>query len=1069
MNPYRLKDVFNYLTSSNQLLKRKLKLGTSEIPIPPKRSDVTAIEAINRFTKANPRVDTTSLKPLSVKHSNVRQSNVNEPNEGAIQSAFDTATRDAQFEGYPAPNYEKFKARYLKKNMKADGGRIGYAGAGLVKTFSLLKNLNKTGSIRGLEEKLTKKFRSEGMDLLEAIKKAQVESTTIKNKAKNKILDDAMKETDITSDDYVELIDQKIKIIEPEYYTDIKRWNDSRPDLADKTRALFYPDWAEAKYGENYAGVLQNKQAKAIRENIDPNVKEPLSPSDQMVSDIDDMNTANIDEFFDGRKKNAEGGRAGYEDGGRIGFMEGKLVKQGPNTGKIAVKDLKLVKNKKGKIISRQTKYFKDMETANAAIQKHKEGKSGQLKYKKSKKILNDPKLKSEFLKYSMGKDVTGKMIRKKYGLSNDEFFYGGLREIIDKDFLQYSKSQVLKSKTIKNMLLLHNNKLSKDFIRNGLIVPDDIIEKLGLNTSEAATASARLSQHYSGMDFGFKELKSIRRNSKSGNKLFEAMNKFSFGNPYKSKLYNISLQLIDDQLGNETGTFESLKKKASYILKKNKIKGFDINEIAGVTGTAKTGVGEFSQFVDIMDSNLNQKQMASFQAAFSVARQNILDNPNNFTTESKKINKLASRFEREYGVKLPRIRALNEVEKYYSPKRLEELKNQGLDIKAASKKLKYTVQMPPGAMTINEFVDQSTPSAKRQLNMTLELIKQKNPAVAKKVNIALNSGLPIDDIAREIARIPGVKPFARTFMKIGGPFEVAFLGLDIANEVSKGVPLDTSVQQGISNITLGLAGDPKKYQMRDLSNAASEIGVNNTGFQELKNILDLEKKIEEEKKLLDDMQFFNEESSGGLKGNFNLEEKQKDILNLEEQYKTQALELSNLKNFDSLFEDYNSATEYLARKEYNKTLDSRKDRVYPESGTMGSDFMTTIMNPIQSFLPQNLMETGLGVISNATRPYVRAAQKIPFIGSIFEPTSDAAKLSAMSQEEKDQRALDMNIIKQNYHPVMGTTMTGEQMQPYYDKFFSKGGIASLTKTIPPESGPTPHGLPSLMKRGIKI
>jgi len=391
--------------------------------------------------------------------------------------------------------------------------------------------------------------------------------------------------------------------------------------------------------------------------------------------------------------------------GGRIGFMKGELVTQGPNTGKVGVKDLKLIKDKKGKIISRQTAYFKDMDAANAAIKKHKEGKFGQLKYKKSKKILNDPKLKAKFLKYAMGKDVTGKMIRKKYGLSNDEFFYGGLREIIDKDFLQYSKSQALKSKTIKNMLLLHNNKLSKDFIRNGLVVPDDIIEKLGLNTSEAATATARLSQHYSGMDFGFKELKSIRRNSKSGNKLFETMNKFSFGNPYRSRLYNISLQLIDDQLGNETGTFESLKKKASYILKKNKIKGFDINEIAGVTGTARTGVGEFSQFIDVMDSNLNQKQMASFQAAFSVARQNIKNNPSSFAKESKRINKLAGIFEREYGVKLPRIRALNEVEKFYSPKRLEELKNQGLDIKAASKKLGYTVQMPSGAVTISEFL----------------------------------------------------------------------------------------------------------------------------------------------------------------------------------------------------------------------------------------------------------------------------------------------------------------------------------------------------------------------------
>ena len=124
MNPYKLKDVFNYLTSNNQLLKRKLKLGTDDIPIPPKRDDVTTIEAINRFNKANPRVDTTNLKPLSVKHSKVKQSNVGEADEGTIQSAFDTATREAQFEGYPAPSYEKFKSRYLKKNMKADGGML---------------------------------------------------------------------------------------------------------------------------------------------------------------------------------------------------------------------------------------------------------------------------------------------------------------------------------------------------------------------------------------------------------------------------------------------------------------------------------------------------------------------------------------------------------------------------------------------------------------------------------------------------------------------------------------------------------------------------------------------------------------------------------------------------------------------------------------------------------------------------------------------------------------------------------------------------------------------------------
>ena len=154
-SPFILTKIYQGLTSKNQLLKRKLKLGTDEIPIPPKRDDVTTIEAINRFNKANPRVDTTNLKPLSVKHSNVKQSNVNEPDEGVIQGAFDTATREAQSEGFPAPNYEKFKSRYLKKNMKADGGRIGYKDG--PKMFDVQASGTKSGKqqIEGAPEGIT--------------------------------------------------------------------------------------------------------------------------------------------------------------------------------------------------------------------------------------------------------------------------------------------------------------------------------------------------------------------------------------------------------------------------------------------------------------------------------------------------------------------------------------------------------------------------------------------------------------------------------------------------------------------------------------------------------------------------------------------------------------------------------------------------------------------------------------------------------------------------------------------------------------------------------------------------
>jgi len=329
---------------------------------------------------------------------------------------------------------------------------------------------------------------------------------------------------------------------------------------------------------------------------------------------------------------------------------------------------------------------------------------TGSKRYKKAKAIINNPKLKKEFIKFGNQKGISIKDIREKFNIGREEFYEGGLRELFDKDF-QLQQASKLKPKTINNITTLLNDKEASSFLKKGQVVPDEILTKLKIAPSEAATATVRIGQIYGGNKFDEKAFKNIRTNVKASDNLFNTMNKFAFGNPYRSKLYNASLELIDEQLGNEKGTFASLKKKASYILKKNKIKGFDINEIAGVSGTAKSGAGEFSQFIDVMDSNLNQKQMASFQSAFSQARQNIANNPNNFEAESKRINKLASRFEREYGVKLPRIRDVGDVEKYYSANRLKNLSDQGLDIKKASKNVGYTIQMPKGAKTINEFL----------------------------------------------------------------------------------------------------------------------------------------------------------------------------------------------------------------------------------------------------------------------------------------------------------------------------------------------------------------------------
>jgi hypothetical protein len=140
-----------------------------------------------------------------------------------------------------------------------------------------------------------------------------------------KIIDDAMKDTNVYSDDYVDLLDMKIKLEDPDFAKDYINFSET---LKNKTRARTDEGWAEANFGENYSEQMDIARSKEINESIDPNFKEPLSPSDQMASDIDDMNKANIDDYFGTRKKQASGGltRIGFADGpdspGRRKFMK---------------------------------------------------------------------------------------------------------------------------------------------------------------------------------------------------------------------------------------------------------------------------------------------------------------------------------------------------------------------------------------------------------------------------------------------------------------------------------------------------------------------------------------------------------------------------------------------------------------------------------------------------------------------------------------------------------------------------------------------------------------------------
>jgi len=295
-----------------------------------------------------------------------------------------------------------------------------------------------------------------------------------------------------------------------------------------------------------------------------------------------------------------------------------------------------------------------------------------------------------------------------------------------------------------------------------------------------------------------------------------------------------------------------------------------------------------------------------------------------------------------------------------------------------------------------------------------------------------------------------------RGFRKVGGPWEAGFIGLDFINNLDNGMNANTAFQTALENATLGIYKGGQRAQWKDFETAGKELGHNPENLSEIKSIMDLEKMLAGEKEVLNKMIAYNaQEGTGvGLQGEFSQEEIEwrKDVVaRLEKEFENKQNTFWSKDNAQDLVKNYQDTVGYIARKEYNKNLETglldkgRKDRVNPEMGSIGSALWETITDwkdyAPQSILPQNFLQNEI------TKAIPNTLRKLPgFLGDMWEPTSEAAKFFDMSEEDKAQRAKDLNIQEQYYHPVTGNTMTSGQMEPYYEKFYSEGGIASLIK-----------------------
>jgi len=359
------------------------------------------------------------------------------------------------------------------------------------------------------------------------------------------------------------------------------------------------------------------------------------------------------------------------------------------------------------------------------------------------------------------------------------------------------------------------------------------------------------------------------------------------------------------------------------------------------------------------------------------------------------------------------------------------------------------------------------------EVNKFLKEVASKDSKAAQRVITQLNSGIPINQIMEELARVPGMKKLARGFMKVGGPWEVGFAVVDFINNLDSMDP-DEAFKTTMSDVTFGLYKGGQREAMETLNDAAAEIGHSNKGFNSYKEIIDLNKLLESEKEKLKKLnakkgKFPDEEIDWMIKSS------EEFIPRLQKEIDSKVENFIQDEDYENIIKSYDQTVNYVARKQYDKNVKrkgigkmffgDKKRRVNPDMNVFGSPLWQVITDwkdyVPQSILPQNFLQNYL------TKAIPNTLRKLPgVLGDVWEPTSERAKLYDMSEEEIDQRAKDLNI--------QGNTMNAQQMESYYDKYYASGGragymgggIAGIRKpnAIPPER----QGLRSIMINGKK-
>ena len=1148
MNPYRLKNVFEYLTSNNQLLKKKLKLGADDIPIPPKRDDVTTIEAINRFNKANPRVDTTSLKPLSVKHSNVRQSNVNEPNEGAIQSAFDTATRDAQFEGYPAPNYEKFKARYLKRNMKADGGRIGFKGGADFATVADSKGNVGAKSVSVSPSGSVTTSRTRGPD----------GPDDRSNSQQNQNHREAMR-------NYQRPTESKIK---------------KAIDVGSEAsflRNLYKLD--PIGLGLNIGGkMLYNK---FIGDQSSLPTEEEEFDSYLAGNNIDIEQIRELPYGYTEPTFMAEGGRAGYEDGGMLvqpsddGSRPG-YAKQVENRQMISYKKypgvykrtdgktsrikyrIDYMDNEGNQIKFTSPESFENPLDAEKLRNKQIQKLEKELNIPKGKLIDNTfttrrknllllPKNKKDYITLTEFRNLLGpgaedmramggskdtvlakasaKLLNQTKITTKNGFNYYFYKKPTDKELdllKKYKDARPIQADMLERIQDLQKDKYTSNILKNGKlpmigkgkqrVIDPKFLKHVTKNygtLDKYVHGLVRYSQALDGQNIiGLNDPilsdGKFKSNKKISNQIRNVFLEMPYGsnnalqNTIRKAVYKSAMLDITNELGDTDTTFEQwkdrIRRKISVDFKLTNA-GIEIDELIGVSSSMRNKTAPYSVFTQLATEELNQGILKDYQKVLSnytAQLKNEINKNSKFVDgkwfHSAETKKIVNNFNKNV---IPNLKNIDQLKgtNFSLPEmtlgsptdktlggtkgRLATLEKAGLNFKEFYKKEGFGYKMPQGVLTQKELLKE-LPNLKQDLLKLAGTANKKCKGLLSyggrvgleeglSPEFCINEGKKVarDLVAKNITGSPAQNSIMKrvtsgltNFVKSAlDPKEL----FDIKKQFfSKGAIASLPFfDAGIAAYEATAMGKPVKEAISDTFvfgslPRAMGVGMDTSDVLNAKQLLkdpNLSPAGKEYAQLIIDSGNYEQmqsDTTGGMTKKFN------DFKEIQDKIKN----ASTAGRFD-----------YESRLNEVEGVEIAKDDYSPIFGSSGDSLKNKAINK----------RPNIRIVGPITAKKDFKIDLTPTTYENFKPNYGFTKEQFEDAMRKEGALADDQVYQDAFYKKEVEKPIEFQQLMELPSFrgasekFASGGIASLTKTIPPESGPTPHGLPYVYNNVKKI